>query len=392
SAWSDWSPKPVTVGPKTTTVTPALAVKGLRSKVLPAPDGSTTVPLKLPAGFAGYEFWRVSDNTILGTDSIFEAAPGEYKGRVREQFGCNAFFSPNFTVVPANGTNKPDAAKNLTAFGVSQSSIQLDWSDNPNAAFNETGFEIYRSTASGGPYTLVAITNPDVLSYLDQNLASNSTFYYLVRAVNNTSAAPANSNEASGKTKADNNPPTAPGNLRATLAGRFSITLAWDASTDDAGVSKYDIYMNGNKLFTTDQTTFVINELDSFQRYTFAVRAKDISGNQSPFSNQINVTAKMQGLFYRYYEGNWTQVPDFDALGTAQKTGISSTPDLSVRNRSDNFAFIWQGYIKVPTTATYTFEICSDDGSKLYLNQAYDNDATPFIANDFLHGNTCKTA
>ncbi|MGB8192399.1 MAG: hypothetical protein WCF67_10795, partial [Chitinophagaceae bacterium] len=115
--WSEWSPKPVVVGPKSTTVTPPITIKGLRSKVVPAPDGSTTVPLKLPPGFVAYEYWKLStDSTIVGTDSIYQAGPGKYRARVKEQFGCNAFFSPDFTVIPANGINKPDAAKNLTAF------------------------------------------------------------------------------------------------------------------------------------------------------------------------------------------------------------------------------------------------------------------------------------
>lgn len=390
--WSDWSPKPVTVGPKTTTITPDPTVKGMRSKVLPAPDGSTTVPLRLTQGFVGYEYWRVSDNTLVATDSVFEAAPGTYKARVKEKFGCNAFFSNNFVVIPANGPNKPDPAKNLTAVAVNQSSIQLNWSDNPNAAFNETGFEIYRATQAGGPYTLINIAATNVLQYADNNLPSGTTFYYIVRAVNNTAAAPANSNEVSAKTTLDNKPPTAPGNLRATLAGRFSVTLEWDASTDDASVSKYDIYVNNAKLFTTDQTSFVINELDSFQRYNFFVRAKDPTGNLSPASNQITVLTKMQGMFYDFYPGAVTQLPDFATL-TPTKYGNTAGIDPSVRTQTDNYSFMWQGYIKVPTTSTYTFETCSNDGSKAYINMPYSHTATATISNDFLRsGVTCVSA
>ncbi|HYF29554.1 MAG TPA: PA14 domain-containing protein [Chitinophagaceae bacterium] len=390
--WSEWSPKPVVVGPKSTTVTPPITIKGLRSKVLPAPDGSTTVPLRLPPGFVGYEYWHLStDSTIVGTDSIYNAAPGLYRARVREQFGCNAFFSPDFSVVPANGVNKPDAAKNLNAFVLTPTSVQLNWSDNPTPAFNETGFEIYRATQAGGPYTFIALTAADVLTYNDINLASGKTYYYIVRAVNNTSAAPANSNEVSVTTTADNNPPTAPGNLRYTAVGRFSVSLEWDASTDNAGVSKYDIYVNGTKLYTTDKLSFTINELDSFQRYTFIVKAKDAAGNVSAPSNQLNVVTKLQGLAYQYYEGLWFVLPDFEAIGSPVESGLSPNLDLSVRNRDDQFAIIWRGYINIPTTATYTFETCSDDGSKVYIGQPYSHTATPQVANDFPHPVTCKT-
>src|SRR2546421_3834323 len=77
SNWSDWSPKPAVISQKTTTTTPDIQVKGLRSKVVPAPDGSTSVPLKEPATFVGYEWYRISDSALVGTDSIFNAPPGQ---------------------------------------------------------------------------------------------------------------------------------------------------------------------------------------------------------------------------------------------------------------------------------------------------------------------------
>ncbi len=55
------------------------------------------------------------------------------------------------------------------------------------------------------------------------------------------------------------------------------------------------------------------------------------------------------------------------------------------------FGFLWEGYINVPTTATYTFEICSDDGSRLWIDQAHGFATTPLINHDGTHGNTCKT-
>ncbi|MEO6639258.1 MAG: hypothetical protein ABIN25_13350, partial [Ginsengibacter sp.] len=44
SGWSVWSPAPVVVSQKQPTITPPIQVNGLYSNVLPAPDGSTTVP------------------------------------------------------------------------------------------------------------------------------------------------------------------------------------------------------------------------------------------------------------------------------------------------------------------------------------------------------------
>ncbi|HKP31425.1 MAG TPA: LamG-like jellyroll fold domain-containing protein [Chitinophagaceae bacterium] len=386
--WSLWSPKPAVITSKTTTVTPLPVVNGLRSKVLPAPDGSTTVPLKLPAGFEKYEWYRVSDNALISNLQICTTGVGTYKARVKEFFGCSAFFSPEFTVANANGVNKPDPAKNLTAIPASLTSIQLDWSDNPNAAFNETGFEVYRGTGSGGPYTLVGITATDVLNFLDQGLSPNTTYYYIVRAVNATAAA-ANSNEASTSTNADVIAPTVPGNLRVIGATRTQAYLQWDASTDNVGVNKYDVFVNGVKLYTTGKTLFVVNGLTPFTTNNFVVKARDVAGNSSAASNQVTAYTKLQGLIYYYYQGDWDVLPDFNSE-TVIKAGISSQPSLSVRNRDDQFGFMWQGYILAPTTGTYELRTCSDDGSQLFFNQFYSIGTEAFIDNDGLHGvGTC---
>ena len=72
------------------------------------------------------------------------------------------------------------------------------------------------------------------------------------------------------------------------------------------------------------------------------------------------------GLQYAYYEGDWDALPDFDTLDPV-KTGFVSSVDLSPRDRDDNFAFLFKGYIDVPSDDVYTFYINSDDGSQLYI-------------------------
>jgi hypothetical protein len=93
------------------------------------------------------------------------------------------------------------------------------------------------------------------------------------------------------------------------------------------------------------------------------------------------------GLNYKYYEGDFNTLPDFNNL-TPVKTGVSPTTDISQRppgSGTDHFAFLWQGNINIPVTGTYTFETVSDDGSKLYFNTAYSQNATALVTNDGLH-------
>ncbi len=89
-------------------------------------------------------------------------------------------------MVSATGTPKPDAAKNLAVSVLSQTSLRLDWSDNPNAGTNETGFEIYRATKAGGPYTFVKVTAPNAVTYNDTALIPSTDYYYVIRAIAET--------------------------------------------------------------------------------------------------------------------------------------------------------------------------------------------------------------
>jgi cellulose 1,4-beta-cellobiosidase len=62
---------------------------------------------------------------------------------------------------------------------------------------NITQNRIYRSTTSGGPYTLVA-TIPATTSYQNNGLTSGTTYYYVVTAVNGGSLESGSSNQGSG--------------------------------------------------------------------------------------------------------------------------------------------------------------------------------------------------
>jgi predicted outer membrane repeat protein len=96
-----------------------------------------------------------------------------------------------------------------------------------------------------------------------------------------------------------------------------------------------------------------------------------------------NAAACQNGLRYEYYEGEWDNLPNFDAL-TPVKTGTVANFNLTPRNRDDNFGFRFTGYIYVqyPVAVAYPcfFYLKSDDGSKLYI------DGAEVVDNDGLHG------
>jgi hypothetical protein len=92
--------------------------------------------------------------------------------------------------------------------------------------------------------------------------------------------------------------------------------------------------------------------------------------------NPENPAGAINGLDYTYYEGIWSILPTFSGL-TAAKAGVSTTGfDLGVRNRDDNFAIRFVGYIHVAADGAYTFSTSSDDGSRLWIGSTLvvDND------------------
>ncbi|MCS7048243.1 MAG: HYR domain-containing protein [Verrucomicrobiae bacterium] len=90
----------------------------------------------------------------------------------------------------------------------------------------------------------------------------------------------------------DTTPPTAPTNLRSTGQTTSSISLAWNASTDNVGVVRYRIYRNGNQVGTSTTTTYTDSGLARNTQYSYTVRAEDAAANLSATSNSINVRTK----------------------------------------------------------------------------------------------------
>ncbi|MFT3700823.1 MAG: PA14 domain-containing protein [Agriterribacter sp.] len=382
--WSPWSPIPVVLKSKTTTISPDPALAIFASKVLPSTDGNTTVQLKVADGYAAYKWTQVGSSTVLGTASTYTAAPGSYIVTVTENFGCQSTPSNAFTVVNANGPNKPDAVRGLIVSKLTKTSLKLNWITNAGSLNPATNFEIYQATKSGGPYQFVGITGADDRTFTKVELTPGVKYYYVVRAVNNTAAAPVSA-EGSATTDIDTQPPTAPIDLKVTGTTRSSIAIQWTASTDDVGVAKYDIYINGAKAYTTTSTNYIIYNLDYNNLYNITVKARDFTDNESPFSNQVSARTLAKGLTYKYFIGDWSVLPDFNAV-TVQSTGFVPNVTLAPRTQNEKFAFLWEGYIRIPVGGSYTFRTNSDDGSRLYFNMPYNYSAVPTVDNDGLHG------
>ncbi|QEH42592.1 putative Ig domain-containing protein [Chitinophaga sp. XS-30] len=389
--WTGWSPVPLNIAYKPNTSAPVITTSGLASNVIPAPDGSTSVNLTVPAGLEQYEWKRAGYAPVIGTgNSITASTPGKYTVRVLAADSCISESSDTFLIVNANGINGPDAISGLIVSGFTQTSVTLSWAQSQAPAHNEKFFEVYRGTQPGGPYVLVAKVAADATGYTDEGLFPDSSYYYKVRPVNDNAAAPVSA-EVKGTTTADNATPAAPTGLAASYITTNSFIISWNAATDDAGIGGYDVYVNGALQDSTGAATLrdTITGLTANTPNTVYIKAKDVTGKVSTASSQLTVVTKRGQLAYKYYKysGTWNSLPNFANL-TPTETGRSATPDISARPNgvTTKYGFLWTGYIHIPVAGTYIFETNSDDGSKLYFNMPYSHSATATVNNDGNHG------
>jgi chitodextrinase len=90
----------------------------------------------------------------------------------------------------------------------------------------------------------------------------------------------------------DRTAPKAPTNLRITAMTTTSVTLAWNASSDNSSSWWYCVQRSGAGCFRVDppKTTFVYPLLQPATSYSFSVVALDQAGNRSGASNTVTFT------------------------------------------------------------------------------------------------------
>ena len=93
--------------------------------------------------------------------------------------------------VASNATNSP-ATIALSGKGVR--SVILTWTPSTSLV---VGYNIYRGTQSGGPYTILNSSLVLVATYIDNTVQSGQTYFYVATAVDSNSVESAFSNEVS---------------------------------------------------------------------------------------------------------------------------------------------------------------------------------------------------
>jgi len=103
---------------------------------------------------------------------------------------------PGSVKVTSNATNSP-ASITLSGTGVQtvSHSVTLTWTASTSTV---SGYNVYRSTVSGGPYTKVNSSLIAATTYTDTTVQASTTYFYVVTSVDSSNVESANSTEVSG--------------------------------------------------------------------------------------------------------------------------------------------------------------------------------------------------
>ncbi|MER7279151.1 fibronectin type III domain-containing protein [Dactylosporangium sp. NPDC000244] len=93
-----------------------------------------------------------------------------------------------------------------------------------------------------------------------------------------------------GSTGGDTTPPSTPTGLTSPAKTSSSVSLSWNASTDNVGVTGYKVLRGGTQVGTSATTSYTDSGLNASTAYTYTVRAYDAAGNTSADSSSITVT------------------------------------------------------------------------------------------------------
>jgi len=152
-----------------------------------------------------------------------------------------------------------------------------------------------------------------------------------------------------GGSTADPTPPSTPSGLTATPVSGTQINLSWTASTDNVGVTGYQVDRCQGAGCTTfaliaspTTTSYVDTGLTAGTTYSYRIRARDAAGNLS--GNSIIVTAitggggPVAGLVAAYGFNEGTGVTSSDASGN-NNTASLNTAIWAVQGKFGNALF-----------------------------------------------------
>ena len=184
-------------------------------------------------------------------------------------------------IYTSSDSEAPTVPTNIVLSNISTTSIDVTWTaSTDNVAV--TKYEIFVDGNYNG-YT----TNT---SYTISNLNSGTAYSISVLAKDIANNQSAQSAAVSESTLTDTTAPSIPSNVNITNETGTSFKANWTASTDNSGVTGYDVYIDGSLHGTTANTSYNVTGLTASTTYSARISAKDQANNTSSQSTAVSAT------------------------------------------------------------------------------------------------------
>ncbi|WP_342348080.1 fibronectin type III domain-containing protein [uncultured Nitrospira sp.] len=206
------------------------------------------------------------------------------------------------------------------------SSILVSWDASPEPDL--MGYNVYMGTSQGSYHT-TKNTGPNP-SYVFQNLPQGITYYFTVTAYDQTNNESLPSEEVSVKIP-DITMPTTPGNLTLNSTSNTQVSFSWTASTDNVGVTGYDVARNNVVIGQSSTNAYVDKATSPGMTYYYTVKARDANGNVSAWSAPLQFTpSQVLAQLNVSVSGNGTIVSTPNNINCPKQSCSASYPNQTV--------------------------------------------------------------
>ncbi|MET1072149.1 MAG: glycosyl hydrolase family 18 protein [Umezawaea sp.] len=266
---------------------------------------SWSIVFELPAGVTAS---GAQHSTLTQNSRQVTLVPLYYNKSVAAR-GSTEPYSPTFTLSSAveptscrindsrcdgAADTPPAAPSNLRSPVKTTRTVSLAWDAATPGSLPLNGYNVYQGTS--------LVTSVSGTSATATGLTPNTAYSFTVKAKDGkgnlgpaSTALAVTTNNPGDDTQA----PTAPTSLRGTAVDSASVSLAWNASTDNRGVAGYDVFVGGVLNSAVAGTSAVVSGLSPSTAYTFTVRARDLYDNVSASTAPLQVsTADIIGSGY----------------------------------------------------------------------------------------------
>ncbi|WP_052342628.1 immunoglobulin-like domain-containing protein [Bacillus sp. EB01] len=243
-----------------------------------AVSGATGYEVYMATSPSGtYSYAGSTSTTSFTKGSLATNATYYFKIRAYQTVGGSKVYSD----YSAAGSAKPvpSVPGFVKAASASYNSIKISW----GAVSGATGYDVYRAASSTGKYTYVGTTK--YASFTNTGLATNSPYYYKVRAYRLVGTVKVYSGYSSTVTAKP--VPSVPASVKAASASYNSIKVSWGAVSGATGYAVYRATSSTGTysyVGTTKATSFTNSALTTNKLYYYKIRAYRTVGKINVYS------------------------------------------------------------------------------------------------------------